>query len=218
MTDLNRQAENALLDEMEARVLGCLMEKQMTTPDYYPLTLNALVTACNQKTSRVPVMNLSPQQVSKVLSDLRSEGLATASSGGRADRFEQHLARKFHLTSKQRAVLCVLMLRGAHTLNEIRIHTDRMTEFADNEDVQETLTTMMQKEEPLVVLIPRGPGQREDRYMHVLCGMPEVAPVSTAVRGESRESARVAELEAEVAELQKEVERLQALLALHTGE
>jgi len=153
-----------MLGANEARVLGCLMEKQMTTPDYYPLTLNALTTACNQKSSRMPVMNLSGGEVGGIVSGLRGRGLVTARMDGRADKFEQHLSRKLSLSSKERAVVCVLMLRGAQTLNEIRINTGRMVEFADADDLQGVIDQLMQRDDPVLVRIPRGPGQREDRY------------------------------------------------------
>ena len=104
--------QEAFLTDSQARVLGCLMEKQMTTPDYYPLTLKALQAACNQKSSRVPIMELSLGQVGSIVNELRAEGLVTARMDGRADRFEQHLSRKFKFTTKERALICVLMLRG----------------------------------------------------------------------------------------------------------
>jgi len=201
-----------MLSEHEARVLGCLMEKQMTTPDYYPLTLNALTAACNQKSSRVPVMNLSSGEVSSIINGLRGRGLVTARMDGRADRFEHHLSRKLKLSSKERAVICVLMLRGALTLNEIRISTGRMVTFERTEELQVLLGQLMERDEPLLVRIPRVAEQREDRYAHLLCGEPEIEVATKGIDGSSGSnrmaSDRMATLEKEVADLKKEVQRL----------
>lgn len=201
-----------MLSEHEARVLGCLMEKQMTTPDYYPLTLNALTAACNQKSSRVPVMSLSSGEVSGIINGLRGRGLVTARMDGRADRFEHHLSRKLKLSSKERAVVCVLMLRGALTLNEIRISTGRMVTFERTEELQVLLGQLMERDEPLLVRIPRVAEQREDRYAHLLCGEPEIEVATKGIDGSSGSnrmaSDRMATLEKEVADLKKEVQRL----------
>lgn len=204
--------DDVTLSDKEARILGSLMEKQMTTPEYYPLTLNALVAACNQKSSREPVMNLAGGEVANTINTLRGRGLVTASSGGRADRFEQQLSRKLGLSPKERAAICVLLLRGAQTVNEIRIRTDRMTDFADNADVLQTLTQLSERETPLVVDLGKAPGQREERFTHLLCGEPAIEAVAAPVRGASTDKARIAELEAEVATLREEVRRLRAAL------
>lgn len=209
-----------MLSPNEARVLGSLMEKQMTTPDYYPLTLNALTTACNQKSSRVPVMNLSGGEVSGIVSGLRGRGLVTARMDGRADKFEQHLSRKLGLSSKERAVVCVLMLRGAQTLNEIRINTGRMVEFADADELQGVIDQLIGRDDPVLVRIPRGPGQREDRFAQLLTGEPEMqaAVVSSGIGGltggSKLEDDRIAALEKEVADLKAEVQRLWELTGL----
>lgn len=205
---------DAMLTDLQARVLGSLMEKQMTTPDYYPLTLNALVAACNQKSSRNPVMNLTPQQVGSVISELRHDGLITANTLARADRYEQFFSRKLKLSSKERAIICVMLLRGAHTLNEIKVNTGRMAEFADHDEIQQTLQTLMDRDDPLVILIPRAHGQREDRYTHLLCGMPdiEIQPARVSPRtspGLSDDAlTRIANLEETVARLQQELNQL----------
>jgi hypothetical protein len=207
-----------MLSEHEARVLGCLMEKQMTTPDYYPLTLKALTTACNQKNSRVPVMDLSNSEVGGVVNGLRSHGLVTARMDGRADRFEHHLSRKLALSSKERAVVCVLMLRGPLTLNEIRINTGRMVTFESTEELQELLEQLMGRDEPLLMRILRAAGQREDRYAHLLCGEPKIEAAAKGIGdssgGSKMESDRMALLEKEVADLKKEVQRLWELTGL----
>ncbi|NWF35943.1 YceH family protein [Mariprofundus sp. KV] len=208
------EQEEAMLNALQARVLGSLMEKQMTTPDYYPLTLNALVAACNQKSSRNPVMNLSPQQVGSVINELRHDGLITANTLARADRYEQFLSRKLHLSSKERSIICVMLLRGSHTLNEIKVNTSRMAEFADHEEIQKTLQSLMARDEPLVIQIPRAPGQREDRYTHLLCGTPDIetppvrtaAPASPSLTNDALE--RITRLEETVARLDEEIRRL----------
>ncbi len=205
------QVLDVLLSAEQARVLGSLLEKQMTTPDYYPLTLKALTAACNQKSSRVPVMGLSDSEVAGVISGLRSEGLVTARMDGRADRFEQHLSRALHLTTKERAIICSLMLRSTLTLNEIRINTGRMVEFSSNEDVQQTLDGLINRENPLIVRISRAAGQREDRFAHLLSGEPElnIAPqIAPPAPTDNQASERITRLEDEVAELKAEIARL----------
>jgi|UPI0003705214 hypothetical protein len=205
---------NNMLTANESRVLGCLIEKQMTTPDYYPLTLKALVTACNQKSSRVPVMKLSDSEVAGVINNLRARGLITARMSGRSDRYEQHLSRALKLTVEGRAILCVLMLRGTLTVNEIRINTGRMVEFPSQEALLNEIDTLMQGDDPLMVCLGRAPGQREDRYAHCLCG--EVTlPASSSddaglVAGSNDPTLlqRVATLEQEVAQLRDELTSL----------
>jgi len=206
------ESVQGMLSGHEARVLGCLMEKQMTTPDYYPLTLNALTAACNQKSSRAPVMNLGSGEVGGIVNGLRGRGLVTARMDGRTDRFEHHLSRKLKLSSKERAVACVLMLRGALTLNEIRINTGRMVTFESTEELQALLDQLMGRDEPLLVRIPRTPGQREDRYAHLLCGKPEIEAVAKGIGGSpgsgKMEHDRMVLLEKEVADLKKDIQRL----------
>lgn len=216
MSDSSQTPETeieAMLTDLEARVLGSLMEKQMTTPDQYPLTLNALVSACNQKSSRSPVMNLTPAQVGSTVNALRGRGLVTASLAARADRYEQHLTRSLHLNTKERALIAVMLLRGAQTLNELRINTNRMNEFADNDEVESVLAELAGRDEPLSIRLPRAPGQREERYTHLLCGMPDVSAVAasaseSSVSSHSGLAGRVAALEEEVARLREEIARL----------
>ena len=211
----------AMLSEHEARVLGCLMEKQMTTPDYYPLTLKALNAACNQKSSRVPVMDLSTSEVGGVVNALRAQGLVTARMDGRADRFEQHLSRKLNISTKERAVLCVLMLRSALTLNEIRINTARMVTFDSVEELETVLDQFIERDEPLLVRIPRAAGQREDRYAHLLCGEPDIEMpakgIGASSGGSKIESDRITQLEEQVAELKSELKQLWELTGLRKG-
>jgi len=208
------EQEEIILNALQARVLGSLMEKQMTTPDYYPLTLNALLAACNQKSSRNPVMNLTQQQVGSVISELRHEGLITANTLARADRYEQFLARKLQLSAKERAIICVMLLRGSHTLNEIKVNTNRMTEFADHDEIQHTLLALMARDEPLVIKTPKAPGQREERYTHLLCGAPDIevqplkstTPTPPSLPDDALE--RITRLEETVARLEEEIRAL----------
>jgi len=203
-----------MLAAHEARVLGCLMEKQMTTPDYYPLTLKALTAGCNQKSSRVPVMSLSESEVGGVVNELRGHGLVTARMDGRVDRFEQHLSRKLSLSSKERAVLCVLMLRGTLTVNEIRMNTGRMVSFDDAEELQAVLDALMARDEALLMRIPRAAGQREDRYAHLLCGEPDIEVTATTGPADKAASERMNRLETEIADLKEEVQLLWQLTEL----
>jgi len=220
-----------LLSAHGARLLGCLMEKQLTTPDYYPLTLKALVAACNQKSSRVPVLNLTLSEVGGVVNELRAEGLITARMDGRADRYEQHLSRKLSLSMKERAVLCVLMLRGALTLNEIRINTARMVEFSDADELQALLNAMMDRDDPLLLRIPKVAGQREDRFAQLLCGKPDCGESSElasacgkentatceqggVIGGSQADSDRITRLEQDVVALKEELKQLRLLIEL----
>jgi len=218
---MSEQPVDVMLSAHEARVLGCLMEKQMTTPEYYPLTLKALTAACNQKSSRVPVMDLNEGQVGGVVNGLRTQGLVTARMDGRVDRFEHHLSRKLGVTTKERAVLCVLMLRSLLTLNEIRINTNRMVSFETAEELQAVLDGLMGRDEPLVVRIPRAPGQREDRFAQLLCGKPdiEVAPQAASSRAPASDASaeRITQLETEVATLKAELQRLYDLTGFSKG-
>ena len=215
---MNEDQIEGMLSVHGSRVLGCLMEKQLTTPDYYPLTLKALTAACNQKSSRVPVMNLTLGEVGGVVNALRAEGLLTARMDGRADRYEQHLSRKLSLSTQQRAVLCVLMLRGSLTLNEIRISTGRMVEFADADALQSLLDDMMVRDEPLLLRIARVAGQREDRFAQLLCGKPDIETVSKTVvaapAGSQAESDRITRLENDVANLKEELKQLRLSIEL----
>jgi uncharacterized protein YceH (UPF0502 family) len=206
--------QEAFLTDFQARVLGCLMEKQMTTPDYYPLTLKALQAACNQKSSRAPVMNLSLGQVGSIVNELRAEGLITARMDGRADRFEQHLSRKFKLTGKERALICVLMLRGPQTVNEMRIHTGRMVDFDSPHDVLDIINQLHNREMPLAVKLPRISGQREERYAQLLCGAPAIQPAQATASGGASVADRMAQLEQQLTQLQAEVSQLWQLSGL----
>lgn len=213
--DLGR-SDGPMFTPMEARVLGVLMEKRRTTPDNYPLTLNALVQGCNQKTSRSPVMSLTPGEVGHTVNLLRDRALIHASFfGGRAERYEHKMAGALELDQQAQAAMCVLMLRGSQTLGELRTNASRLAEFADLAAMGQTLELLMAREPPLVIRIPRAPGRREERFAHLLCGEVDQAELAEVVTGavESKAS-RIAELEQEVAQLRKELEVLWRLTGL----
>ena len=201
-----------LLTAAEARVLGCLIEKEATTPDVYPLTIAAALGAANQKTAREPLMALETGAVNHALRQLESKGLAKQVFSSRAERYEHRTAAHFGLTSQQVALLG-LLLRGPQTAFELLSRSERLQAFADIDEVRHQLDRLARRQPALVVQVPRGPGQREDRVAHLLCGPVDVdAIVARAqVTGESPApalAARVAALEAEVAELREQVERL----------
>lgn len=205
--------ENAPLDppltDMEARILGALMEKQLTTPDAYPLTLNSLVLACNQKSSREPVTNYSSGDVQHCLRALAERKLVQVDYGTRAERYDQRLTRVIPTIDKPaQAVLNVMLLRGPQTVHELLTRTQRMHEFANDEAVEETLAKMGDAFKPLVQRIPRQSGQREDRFAQLLSGPPDLTAIA-AMRSESKPTAssdleaRIAQLEDRVAELER---------------
>lgn len=205
MTEDN-QTDTALLSETEARVLGCLMEKQLTTPDVYPLTLNSLVTACNQKTSREPVMNLNNGEVQHTLNELKERGFVEIEYGSRADKYDQRINRKLHFDKADQSVFCLLLLRGPQTLNELFSRSKRMFDFAGPDDIKDLIERHLAKMNPLLMVIPAQAGQREDRYMHLLCGQPDLSALAQAKPAAAASSyaeleVRVASLEAQMAEL-----------------
>jgi uncharacterized protein len=205
------------LDAVEARILGCLVEKAAITPEVYPLTINALVAACNQKTSREPVMHLEAGAVAHAVRAMEEWGLAkVAPSSQRALRYEHRFDESYGVTARQRAVLCVLLLRGAQTLGEVHARTERLAGFPALDDVRDTLDRLIQREPALVVRIPRGPGQREDRFMHLLGGPVDfdriaAAPAAHATEGSDAQS-RIERLESRVSELADEVAELRSRL------
>ena len=207
-----------LLNETEVRVLGALVEKESTTPDYYPLSLNALVNACNQKSNRHPVMNLDEDAVREVLDSLNGKGLAGAAGGAdsRVTKYEHRLQETFNFNRPEIAVLCVLLLRGPQTPGELRGRTERLHKFNDLEEVHSALQHLMNRQPPLVKVLPRQSGTKEARYAHLLSGdietwEPEAAPEAAA--SGSADSERMVRLENEVATLQKEIAGLKQQLA-----
>jgi uncharacterized protein len=222
------------LSEVAARVLGALVEKEITTPEYYPLSLNALVNACNQKSNREPVMNLDEAAVTlamRSLSELELAGAANTSDS-RVRKYEHRLQEFFNFTRPEAAVLCVLLLRGAQTPGEIRGRGERLHPFEELSDVQSALQKLMQREPPLARVLARQPGTKESRYMHLLCGDVEAATFAgapggdadsgaTGARGSAHggagvrvdDGARIARLEEEVAALQSEIVELKQQFA-----
>lgn len=205
--------QEPMLNNIEARVLGALMEKQLATPDAYPLTLNSLVLACNQKTSREPVTNFESGEIQRCLSHMQDKKLIDIDYRSRAQRYDQRLTRVLSLDKAAQAVVNVMMLRGPQTLAELLTRTQRMFEFASLEVLEEKMEQLCAKTHPIVVRIPRQVGQREDRYMHLLCGQPDLdtlaAPASGSRKGGSSElNERIEKLEQQVATLQKIIDGL----------
>jgi uncharacterized protein len=211
-----------ILNEVEVRVLGALIEKDITTPDYYPLSLNALVNACNQKNNREPVTAYDEETVRKALHSLQEKRLAGPAGGAdsRVTKYEHRLQEVFNFDRREIAVLCVLLLRGPQTPGELRGRTERMFHLETLDDVQSTLQKLMQREPVLARVLPRQPGTKESRYMHLLAGDVEGLSAEAAtvkrVPSASRSSAdveRVAQLENEVASLRSEIASLQQQFA-----
>jgi uncharacterized protein len=202
------------LDGVEVRVLGALMEKEVATPEYYPLSLNALVNACNQKSNREPVVTYDEDTVETALAGLRAKGLAARISGHdmRVPKHAHRLSEVINLGRREAAVLCLLMLRGPQTAGELRGRTERLYQFDDLEAVDACLTRLMEWEpEPLVARLPRQAGYKEVRYAHLLSGEPQTGPVAqTPIARETRDDpvarlqASVDRLEAEVADLTRQ--------------
>ncbi len=204
-----------VLSSVEARVLGSLVEKELTTPEYYPLSLNALTNACNQKNNREPVTSLDEGEIRQALHGLEDDGLAGPARGteSRVTKYEHHMQEVFNFTRGEIAVMCVLLLRGPQTPGELRGRTERMHRFEELSDVQSTLQRLMQREPPLVKILARQPGTKEARYAHLLSGeVVEVSPpagaAETGARGAGHLEAEVAALREEVAELRAQVERV----------
>jgi uncharacterized protein YceH (UPF0502 family) len=210
---------NVILSPMEARVLGCLVEKAVTTPEYYPLTLSALTAACNQKSNRNPMMQAGEEDVVRALDGLREKKLASsvAMANSRVPKYRHNILDIFAFTPRQLALLCELVLRGPQTTGELRTHAARMAPFADTTEAQSVLNEMAAWESgPLISKLPRHVGQREERYGHMLCGeipgesevsQPSPEPARLTVMAENE---RIAALEARVAALGDELERLKA--------
>lgn len=168
-----------ILSPAEARVLGCLIEKKETTPDVYPLTVNALVSAANQKSSRDPVMALEPSDVHRALKLLEQKGLVRQMFASRVERYEHLAGQRFSLTQAQLAILGLLMLRGPQTAYELLSRSERMARIASIDELKSNLDLMIGRRPPLLVELPRGPGQREERFAHLLSG--EVVPTARSV-------------------------------------
>jgi uncharacterized protein YceH (UPF0502 family) len=207
------------LDPVAARVLGSLLEKDITTPEYYPLTLNALVNACNQKSNRDPVVSFDEDVVAGALERLRVEGLTGVVTGGsnRVPKHSHRFSEKLNLGRRELALMCELMLRGPQTLGELRSRGSRMYDFSDLEEVESVLRSLASREpDPLVVRLPHAPGTKEPRWAHLLSGEPDI-PSGPSFDDEPPLAAaaprtdRIAQLEAEVASLRSEIDDLKSL-------
>jgi len=207
-----------VLNPAEARVLGALVEKDITTPDYYPLSLNALVNACNQKNNREPVTSYDEETVRLALRNLSEKRLAGMASGadGRVTKYEHRLQEAYNFTRPETAILCVLLLRGPQTPGELRGRTERMHRFEDLDEVLSGLQQLMRREPPLAKALGRRPGTKEIRYAHLLSGDVEAWEPSAethAVTQDSADGDRIGQLEAQVATLQAEVAELKQQMA-----
>ncbi len=207
-----------VLTEVETRVLGSLVEKEITTPDYYPLSLNALINACNQKSNRDPVTNLSEDEVRDALDSLNAKGLAgvRSTAESRVTKYEHRLQEVFNFGRRETAILCVLLLRGPQTPGELRGRTERMYRFSELDEVQSALQHLIQRDPPLVKMLPRQPGTKESRYAHLLAGdvdsweppAAQAAPTAGAVEAE-----RIAHVESELAHVKADVDELKQQFA-----
>ena len=208
-----------ILTDVEARVLGSLIEKELTTPEYYPLSLNALVHACNQKSNRDPFMNLEEEAVKQALRTLDKKELAGPADNmeSRVTKYEHRLQEVFNFTRHEIAVLCELLLRGPQTPGELRARADRMHKFEDLGIAQTTLRRLMEREPPLVKILPKQPGTKEARYAHLLSGDVqgwEAAETQEMTTGNSSSAGeRIARLENEIENLQKEIADLKQQFA-----
>ncbi|MCW8873171.1 MAG: YceH family protein [Xanthomonadales bacterium] len=204
------------LSDIQIRVLGCLIEKKETTPEQYPLTLNGLRTACNQKTARNPVTAYTEGEVGHTVRELESLGLVREAWGVRVAKYEHLAGKVLNLPGKGLALLCPMMLRGPQTPGELKTNAHRLYAFDDLDDVQFMLQRLAEHEPPLVMALPRQPGQKEVRYVHLLSGEPDLAELgaqASATPAATGLGARVEALESAVASLQEELAELQAQLA-----
>ncbi len=206
--------DQAYFNATEARVMACLMEKQLTTPNNYPLSMNSLLLACNQKSNRVPVMNLTEGELGHSVNQLESRKLVGVDYGGRATHVTHRVMTVFDIDRKQQAVLAVLMVREPITLNDIKTKTGRMEDFAGINEVKEVVESLITRDEALVVRIPKGPGSREDRYTHLLCGEVDVSAPVTQVKSSPKITVDTTRLD----ELEKRIEQLEAQIKALLGD
>jgi uncharacterized protein YceH (UPF0502 family) len=202
------------LTDTEVRVLGCLIEKETTTPDYYPMTLNALTNACNQKSNRNPVVSFEETTVVRGLEELQIKGLAEKiyKADSRVPKYQHLFRKKYGFSPQEVAVLCVLMLRGPQTVGEIRGRSERMYKFQGVQEVEEILNSLIEKQPPLILKLPRQIGRKEGRYMHLLSGEFTIQdtdhPVEAATLQVHAENERIIKLEDEVAALRGDLDAL----------
>lgn len=211
---------DVILNGTELRVLGSLIEKELTTPEYYPLSLNALVNACNQKSNRDPVLNLEESEVTRALDSLRFKQFALLSgAGGRVAKYRHALVEKFRFSPAELALLCELMLRGPQTVGELRSRAERMHQFGDLSEVEAVLEELMGRSPALVAKLPRQPGRKESRFCQLFAGEPDLAALENAAQAEgalgrgAADEERIAKLEGELSELRQEVSSLRQMLA-----
>lgn len=201
-----------VLDDREVRVLGCLIEKEITTPEYYPLSLNALTNACNQKSNRNPVASLSESAVTQAIESLKQKRLVreTLTAGSRVTKYLHEILDQYDLSSPEMALLCELMLRGPQTLGELRSNADRMFSFGTLADVQEALAVLTEHDPPLAVKLSREPGRKESRYMHLLSGTSVDIKPDPGLRQEPAVTADdlIIMLQDEIAQLRSEIEEI----------
>jgi len=202
-----------VLDAPELRVLGVLMEKSKTTPDYYPMTVNSLIAACNQKTSRKPVVNYDEETVVLALNTLKKRGLVSTATGGsdRSLKYKHNFAIVFPVIPSEVALICLLMLRGPQTPGELNTNSGRLHEFESIEEVQEILERLASNEPPYIVQLPRRPGQKEARYAHLLAGETDLSEDEAdepSAKPSGALEVRVAKLETELAELREAFDKL----------
>ena len=213
---------NTVLSPIEARIIGCLIEKEVTTPDHYPLTLNSLTTACNQKSNREPVLSLSESEVLDAVDGLIARRMVSdeSSFNSRVNKYQHRFCNTefgdLQFTEQERAIICCMLLRGPQTPGELRTRTGRLANFTDVKEVEATLEKLATREAgALVVKLPREAGKRESRYQHLLSGEVDVeafATASSGVAAPSESSEKLEELESEVASLRTEVAELKALV------
>jgi len=205
-------AMDLLLNDIEARVLGALMEKEITTPEYYPLSLNGLTAACNQKSNRSPVVSFDEETVVRAINSLKEKQLAVQGNSGRVPKYAHNFTKSYNLIAAEAAILCVLLLRGPQTIGELRGRTERMHRFAGLEAVEESLNSLTELGH--VAMLPRQPGRKESRYTHLLAGEPDLSEVDAETPPEKAtlvvraENERILALEQEVAELKDDLAEL----------
>jgi len=209
-----------LLDDREIRILGCLIEKELTTPEYYPLSLNSLTNACNQKSNRNPVISYDEAVVEQGLEGLQSKDLvrSTFTAGSRVDKYLHTILDKFDLSKQEIAVLCELMLRGPQTTGELRSRAERIFSFKNLDEVEVTLRGLKDHNPALVILLPREPGRKERRYMHLLSGTEYAGSVSPEQTAEPsalpvKVDNRLRMMEEEIVRLRAEIEELKQVFA-----
>ncbi|EGR0890066.1 YceH family protein [Vibrio cholerae] len=213
---------NIQLSPLEARVIGCLIEKEVTTPDHYPLTLNSLTTACNQKSNREPVLNLSEAEVQDTVERLIARRLVSdeSSFNSRTSKYQHRFCNTefgdLKLNQQELGLICCLLLRGAQTPGELRTRTNRLCTFTDVKETEAVLERLANRDSgALVVKLPREPGKRESRYHHLFCGEVDMTAFAVSSDNEEVASSQFSELEQEVAALREEVAELRALIEQH---